>query len=182
MTEFLAWFEQHPGLASWLQAVGVVVSLGGAIWISNLQTKHQQRLELERHKQAVLQRIEAFIGLAEFAIQEMSRAFTQMGTRGSQEGYAQRVYERSTFNGMVASLEAFPIHDLPDARVVGAAMRIVDSARIGHSLVATVVESYRKHPPTFDEALSDLGSLCQYTRAQLDIATEAAMEYMAQVR
>ena len=35
------WIEHHPGLASWVQAVGSIVAIWGAFQISNMQLKKQ---------------------------------------------------------------------------------------------------------------------------------------------
>lgn len=39
------WIESHPGLASWVQAVGSVAAIGVAIWLSGGDRRHHARIE-----------------------------------------------------------------------------------------------------------------------------------------
>jgi hypothetical protein len=49
----LAWIEAHPGLASWVQAIGAIAALGLALWIPSRQ-RHVDRQEAERKRRSML--------------------------------------------------------------------------------------------------------------------------------
>lgn len=47
------WIESHPGLASWVQAIGAIAALGIAIWIPNRQHLADRR-EAQRKEKTLL--------------------------------------------------------------------------------------------------------------------------------
>ena len=47
------WIEHHPGLASWVQAIGAIAALGIAIWIPNRQ-RFADRREAQRKEKTLL--------------------------------------------------------------------------------------------------------------------------------
>lgn len=53
VTSLLGWIEAHPGLASWVQAVGAIAALGIAIWLPNSQ-RISDRAEAQRKERALL--------------------------------------------------------------------------------------------------------------------------------
>jgi hypothetical protein len=48
------WIEQHPGLASWVQAVGSVAAIAVAIWISGSENRHRARIEKATSREALI--------------------------------------------------------------------------------------------------------------------------------
>lgn len=53
VTSLLGWIEAHPGLASWVQAVGAIAALGIAIWLPNSH-RISDRAEAQRKEKALL--------------------------------------------------------------------------------------------------------------------------------
>lgn len=51
--DVLCWIEKHPGLASWVQAVGAIAALGLALWIPSRQ-RLADRKEGEKKRRAIL--------------------------------------------------------------------------------------------------------------------------------
>lgn len=49
MDALLSWIEAHPGLAAWLQAVGVLFAIGVAIWVP-LKQRRDERAEREAER------------------------------------------------------------------------------------------------------------------------------------
>lgn len=49
----MGWIELHPGLASWVQAIGAIAALGLAIWIPNRQRSFERK-EAEEKKRSLL--------------------------------------------------------------------------------------------------------------------------------
>jgi hypothetical protein len=48
------WIEHHPGLASWVQAVGSIVAILAAIWIASRDSRMRRNAEAESRKNAVV--------------------------------------------------------------------------------------------------------------------------------
>ncbi len=53
------WIEGHPGLASWVQAVGSVGAIFVAIWISGGERRHKLKIEKAAHRDALARAIDA---------------------------------------------------------------------------------------------------------------------------
>jgi hypothetical protein len=51
--DVLGWIEKHPGLASWVQAIGAIAALGLALWIPSRQ-RLAEREEVERKRKSIL--------------------------------------------------------------------------------------------------------------------------------
>lgn len=49
----LSWIEAHPGLASWVQAIGAIAALGLALWIPSRQ-QLVERKEVEKKRKSML--------------------------------------------------------------------------------------------------------------------------------
>ena len=54
------WIEHHPGLASWVQAVGSIAAILAAIWIASRDSRMRRNAEAESRKNAVV-RAEAVV-------------------------------------------------------------------------------------------------------------------------
>jgi hypothetical protein len=54
------WIEHHPGLASWVQAVGSIAAILAAIWIASRDSRMRRNAEVESRKNAVV-RAEAVV-------------------------------------------------------------------------------------------------------------------------
>ena len=59
-----SWIEGHPGLASWVQAVGSIAAILAAIWIASRDSRLMRKAEAERKKNAIVR--------AEAAVREAS--------------------------------------------------------------------------------------------------------------
>ncbi|WEJ19324.1 hypothetical protein N0B28_13520 [Pseudomonas sp. SD17-1] len=53
------WIEHHPGLASWVQAVGSIGAIIAAIWISGGERRHRARIEKAARRDAIDRAIDA---------------------------------------------------------------------------------------------------------------------------
>lgn len=51
---FLCWVELHPGLASWVQAVGAIASIWAAFLIGSKQIREQNRIRKEEQRAQLL--------------------------------------------------------------------------------------------------------------------------------
>lgn len=53
------WIESHPGLASWVQAVGSIAAIGVAIWVSGSERRYQAKIERLARKNSIDRAISA---------------------------------------------------------------------------------------------------------------------------
>lgn len=53
------WIESHPGLASWVQAVGSIAAIGVAIWVSGSERRYQGKIERLARKNSIDRAISA---------------------------------------------------------------------------------------------------------------------------
>lgn len=53
------WIEHHPGLASWVQAVGSIVAILAAIWIANRDSRFRRHADIEARYGALVRAITA---------------------------------------------------------------------------------------------------------------------------
>lgn len=56
---FFCWIEDHPGLASWVQALGSVLAIAVAIWLAGSERRHRARVEKKANKNAIVRAIAA---------------------------------------------------------------------------------------------------------------------------
>jgi hypothetical protein len=110
------WIESHPGLASWVQAIGSIGAIIGAFAISNLQNKRHERLK----KEEAADRFEAY-----YAVLKNSVETCLSVARLAEEKVADFEFRESWskyFGEMLrTSLEAaraIPAHELFDYRLV----------------------------------------------------------------
>lgn len=108
------WIESHPGLASWVQAIGAIASIWGAFAISNSQVK--QRKELEQKK------AHAYKLVVKSAAEYVS-ALGDAIDRNIQVEQLQAAWQQ-TLRGFVEtslrSLKQLPVHDLGNYELVNA--------------------------------------------------------------
>jgi hypothetical protein len=57
------WIEQHPGLASWVQAVGAIAAIGIAIWVPSRQRQKEFKAAQEEKNERELARTEQLLTL-----------------------------------------------------------------------------------------------------------------------
>ena len=53
------WIEGHPGLASWVQAIGSIGAILVAIWISGGERRHKAKIEKAARRDALARAIDA---------------------------------------------------------------------------------------------------------------------------
>ena len=53
------WIEHHPGLASWVQAIGSIGAILVAIWISGGERRHKAKIEKAARRDAIARAIDA---------------------------------------------------------------------------------------------------------------------------
>lgn len=61
------WIEHHPGLASWVQAVGSIAAILAAVWIASSDSRLRRKAETAAKKDAVVRAI-AVVGEASLRV------------------------------------------------------------------------------------------------------------------
>jgi hypothetical protein len=104
------WIEGHPGLASWVQAVGSIVSIWGAFAISN----RQQIIQIKLAEKAAKEKSESFYGVIENAYkvsEEFGKALQSTGAVYD-FGTQWNLIHRQQMESSVYSLSRLPAHEL----------------------------------------------------------------------
>ncbi|MND78141.1 MULTISPECIES: hypothetical protein [Pseudomonas] len=112
----LFWIEHHPGLASWVQAVGSIGAIVGAFAISSGQNRRQGRLA----KRTAIDRFDAYCAVIKNAVES---AESVSGLARDKAAYFEfrSVWEKYLGESFKTSLEAAKailVHDLADYKLV----------------------------------------------------------------
>lgn len=112
----LFWIEHHPGLASWVQAVGSIGAILGAFAISAAQSRRHEKL-LRREAS---DRFDAYYAVVKNAA-ETSMLVTEFAHNKSADFEFRSVWEKYLGELLRASLDAakaIPVHELEDYKLV----------------------------------------------------------------
>lgn len=154
-------------MASWAQAVGSVAAIVWAGKVANDQMTAQRLLQEHAARMVLAQRLESFIALCDVAMEEVGIPARLIGDEPDSDdppelflsraknllAYAFTHYEPKTFEGLAAALNAFPIHELPNADAVGLAQRFRDGFMHANKAISTWIAAVRKvKGPSLDEA------------------------------
>lgn len=128
MDLLLAWLERHQGLASWVQAVGVVVSLAGAIFIASSQSRSEAKRARQSKIEAVRQKLDSFLSLAKYAESEITEAVRSFKEEDEVfvEHFKGGIEEKRTV-ALLGCFENVPFHEMPDQTTAFDAITIYES-------------------------------------------------------
>jgi len=112
----LSWVEHHPGVASWVQAVGSVGAIGIAIWIASSQRRSQVRSEKEKAK-LVLDLIKTVAGRADRAVSNESVSSMTLNAH------------MNLITGLCATLEKIDLLNLPAENMLEPTCNLRDAMR-----------------------------------------------------
>lgn len=112
----LGWVEHHPGVASWVQAVGSVGAIGIAIWIASSQRRSQIRSERKKEK-LVLDLIKTIAVRADRIVSNMSAS--SMTLSG----------QMNLITGLCVSLEKIDLLNLPAENMLEPTCNLRDAMR-----------------------------------------------------
>ncbi len=113
---FWFWIEHHPGLASWVQAVGSIASIWAAFLIGNKQIRKQNKIRSEE-RQA---KLSAFHAVIRAAAQNAS-TFAQLLSAGNSLATVEenwRLIFSSNFKASQRAIAGLPSHELGTYRLV----------------------------------------------------------------
>ncbi|MGP5450334.1 hypothetical protein ACTXOX_21485 [Pseudomonas helleri] len=117
---FLCWVELHPGLASWVQAVGAIISIWAAWWIANRQIR---KVELEK-RHSDLAKCTAVLSVFEYVLLTVKNdnSFTYRPRNGNNI--------RESLSEVLLMLGRIDILSLPDPIIVNALFEVRRSVEI----------------------------------------------------
>lgn len=112
----LLWIEHHPGLASWVQAVGSIGAIFGAFAISSGQERRQSRLA----KRSSIDRFDAYSAVIKNAV-ESAQSVSSFAHDEAADFEFRSVWEKYLGESLRSSLEAAKailVHELSDYKLV----------------------------------------------------------------
>src|SRR5262249_50815025 len=86
--DLLSWIELHHGLASWVEAIGVIGAITGSVWVARWQDRRIRRRErdLETKKaKAVAGCFAPMLKMIEYDVKEMTAAYSSVPRKTVQE-------------------------------------------------------------------------------------------------
>lgn len=72
------WIEHHPGLASWVQAVGSILAIFAAIWIANRDSRLRRNSEIQTRLGAIVRALTT-VKDAKFRIESGFQGLAEIG-------------------------------------------------------------------------------------------------------
>ncbi|KXO81134.1 hypothetical protein [Stutzerimonas stutzeri] len=123
MEWLVVWFEQHPGTASWAQAVGTIIALVIALAVPFQQNRMMRKeASIRSHEQAI-QLFDALGAIADFAEERLRSVHTAI-TGDTWYEVLMREYHPDALASVANELENYPVYQLPDHQSVATALQI----------------------------------------------------------
>ena len=133
------WIETHPGLASWVQAVGSTAALGIAIWISSSQRRDQ----LKAAEKAAKSKVDALVAVVESA----SMYVTVLGVMIEKKpgafafGQSWKLVHKQWLESSIHSLNQLPAHEFGRGDLVRGYFGIVSAINEISRLIDSAVNA-----------------------------------------
>jgi len=114
MEYLLNWFEAHPGLASWFQAIGSMLALAIALIVVFFQNNAARQIGIEERHHLECVKLRAILAVLAWVAAMLQVIERNMSTN---EGKG-RVINQGDIEDRIQALKSFPLHDVPDAKLV----------------------------------------------------------------
>ncbi|MBK3440684.1 hypothetical protein [Pseudomonas lactis] len=103
------WIESHPGLASWVQAVGSIAALGIAIWVSSSQRRDQ----LKAAEKAAKAKVDALVAVVESASMYVTALGVMIEKNPGAFAFGQcwKLVHKQWLESSIHSLKQLPAHE-----------------------------------------------------------------------
>ncbi len=139
MEWLVVWFEQHPGTASWAQAIGTLIALAIAVAVPLHQNYSLRRQAVVRSHEQALQLFDSLGAMADFAGALLGAAHHELrGETAFDDGLDN--YDPRVLAGIAAELERYPFYQLPDYESVTKALELKTSFFSAVDQLALTVE------------------------------------------
>ena len=103
------------GAAAWVQAVGSIVAIVGAVWATKIQTKvaidavlTQHKLEREERRKAA----KAIVEAAMFRASDIRKQFTSAARVDEVQSLIRKSYDKTILDGLAHAMYGIPVHEL----------------------------------------------------------------------
>lgn len=113
---FWCWAEHHPGVASWVQAFGAIVSIWGAFAIS----RSQQKAQLKQEYKAAQDKSDALLAVVESAVMFVSSFGDFVRKKPAPFVFKEnwKMVNRQWLESSIFSLSQLPAHELGSGEMV----------------------------------------------------------------
>lgn len=181
MEWLVVWFEQHPGTASWVQAVGTLIALAVAVAVPLQQNYSLRRhAELRNHEQA-LQLYDSLGAMADFAGELLMAAHQELQDPAAYlEGLEH--FDPRVIAGVGAELDRYPFYQLPDYESVKKALELKSSFSDAAAHLTRTVEAQRDgQHDVFLVETARFNREFDFYRQTVKAFSEQANEYRARI-
>jgi len=173
MEWLVVWFEQHPGTASWAQAIGTLVALAITVAVPLHQNYSLRRQTVVRTHEQALQLFDSLGAMADFAGAVLGAAHQEL-----QEDYVflegVNTYDPRVIEGIAVELDRYPFYQLPDYESVRTALELKTTFSRAADHLNKVVEaqlrcdfdSYESESSCFDTEFALYGETVKDFSAQ----------------
>ncbi|MGA4642260.1 hypothetical protein ACQKC8_16575 [Stutzerimonas stutzeri] len=173
MDWFVVWFEQHPGTASWAQAIGTLVALAIAVAVPLHQNYSLRRQAAVRSHEQALQLFDSLGAMADFAGAVVGASHRELqGEFVFLEGLD--AYDPRVLAGITTELNRYPFYQLPDYESVTKALELKTSFSLAASHLERTVEAQLSG----DLQAFNLAAAC--FNAEFDLYSETVKSFSAQ--
>ena len=124
--QVLEWLEHHPGLGSWVQAVGTA----GALWFALVQLTATRRVQRQRYR-AMLRAVEAILYIMKDRTEFCERTIANEVSKDDWSevfSAARTILPDSGLDTAIISLRAINLHEIDDWLVVSSLIEIASYA------------------------------------------------------
>lgn len=108
MEAVVCWIEAHPGLASYVQAIGAIAAIGVAIWLARLDAANRRKAEREADLRLAANVLAAVERCGSLAATARDEALDRLAHRGYFDTYKQWKFETA-----IRVLDSIPIFQVP---------------------------------------------------------------------
>ncbi|KVQ12441.1 hypothetical protein [Burkholderia ubonensis] len=125
-----AWTKQYDPtqMAYWVQAVGSIAAIAGAVWIGERQAKKAREAAMAQVAEAALVKRKSAIAIvdAAYARAEIIRETMSLQDIDSVRVALYSTYDRSILDGLVRALQSIPMHEVGSSQAVAELLLFTD--------------------------------------------------------
>ena len=155
--------------AAWAQAVGSILAIVAAIWISYLQHRSSLKLLKAQRRDANVSKLDVLFALAEQTRTLIEKA--NAAVQGDFSSYLARELDSNDLRGLHEAFAALRLQDLPSGKTVFAVLRLKEASRQMPDLLQRAVDD-----------ISEPGGLSHFTRAESEDLRQATNWACIQLR
>lgn len=108
-------------MAYWVQAVGSIVAIAGAVWATERQSKVTLDAVVEQHRLAAREKRCSAMAIVEASLARaklIHETINSPSSYGAIRGNLYRTYDKSIVDGLVTAMNGIPVHELGSSKAV----------------------------------------------------------------